>query len=137
MTRSAHSRLHPEFDTRVMALDMLEMAAGNTELDRLRGIAARLTARVVELRERLDETVMVEHDLEDAESAGASLAALMEAPPQRSSWARARAGRIAGSFRAGGGGPSLTMECPPAVDADGNFVLARWNAITCGDRNWP
>jgi len=25
-----------------MALDMLEMAAGNTELDRLRGIAARL-----------------------------------------------------------------------------------------------
>jgi hypothetical protein len=39
-----------------MAVDMLEMAAANTELDRLRGIAARLTARVVELRERLGET---------------------------------------------------------------------------------
>jgi len=62
-----------------MTVDMLEMAAGNTELDRLRGIAARLTARVVELRERLGETLMVEQDLEDAESAGAAFAALMEA----------------------------------------------------------
>ncbi|MGA2009788.1 MAG: EAL domain-containing protein [Solirubrobacteraceae bacterium] len=58
---------------------MLEMAAGGTELDRLRGIAARLTARVVELRERLGETSMVEQDLQDAESAGAALAAMMEA----------------------------------------------------------
>ncbi len=62
-----------------MAVDMLEMAAGSTELDRLRGIAARLTARVVELRERLGETSMVDEDLADAESAGAALAALMEA----------------------------------------------------------
>lgn len=66
-------------DTRVMAANMLEMAAGSTELDRLRGIAARLTARVMELRERLGETWMVEEDLQDAESAGAALAALMEA----------------------------------------------------------
>ena len=58
MSRSAHSRLRSEIDTRVMALDMLEMAAGNTELDRLRGIAARLTARVVELRERLGATCL-------------------------------------------------------------------------------
>jgi PAS domain S-box-containing protein len=62
-----------------MDVDMLEMAAGNTELDRLRCITAGLTARVVELRERLGETAMVEQDLEDAESAGAGLAALMEA----------------------------------------------------------
>jgi PAS domain-containing protein len=62
-----------------MALDMLERDAGNTELDRLRGIAARLTARVVELRERLGESLMVEEDLEDAESAGVAHAALMEA----------------------------------------------------------
>jgi hypothetical protein len=62
-----------------MAVNMLEMAAGNTEPDRLRGITARLTARVVELRERLGETLMVEPDLEDAQSAGAILATLMEA----------------------------------------------------------
>jgi PAS domain-containing protein len=66
-----------------MIVNMLEMAAGNTELDRLRGIAARLTARVVELRERLGETLMVEQDLEDAESAGAAFAALVEALQSR------------------------------------------------------
>jgi len=38
-----------------MAATMLEMTAGNMELDRLRGIAARLTARVLELRERLGD----------------------------------------------------------------------------------
>ena len=58
---------------------MLEMAAGNTEVDRPRGIAARRTARLVELRERLGETLMVEQDLEDAESAGVVLAGLIEA----------------------------------------------------------
>ncbi len=62
-----------------MAVNMLDMAAGGTELDRLRGIAARLIARVVELRERLGEASMAAEDLEDAESAGAALAALMEA----------------------------------------------------------
>ena len=60
-------------------MDMLEMAAGSLELDRLRGISARLIARVVELRERLGEASMVGQDLEDAESAGAGFAALMEA----------------------------------------------------------
>lgn len=58
---------------------MLEVAGGSPELDRLRGVVAQLTARVVELRERLGETSMAEQDLEDAESAGGALAALMEA----------------------------------------------------------
>lgn len=62
-----------------MAVDMPEMAAGGTELDRLRGMTARLIARVVDLRERLGEASMVEQDLEEAESAGAAFAALMEA----------------------------------------------------------
>jgi PAS domain S-box-containing protein len=62
-----------------MAVDKLEMAAGNSELDRLRAMMARLTARVVDLRERLGETSMVEQDLADAESAGAAFAGLIEA----------------------------------------------------------
>ncbi len=62
-----------------MAVDMLEMAAGDAELDRLRGMTAGLIARVVELRERLGEASMVAEDLKDAESAGAAFAALMQA----------------------------------------------------------
>ena len=79
MSQSAQSRPDEESDPLVMTVNMLEIAAGSPELDRLRGMSARLTARVVELRERLGETSMVEHDLEDAESAGAAFAALMEA----------------------------------------------------------
>ncbi len=62
-----------------MALNMLDVAAASPELDRLRGMSARLIARVVELRERLGEGPMVEQDLEEAESAGAAFAALVEA----------------------------------------------------------
>jgi PAS domain S-box-containing protein len=79
VSRSAQSCLLSESDTRVMAVDMSEMADGGTELDRLRGISARLITRVAGLRERLGEASMVAEDLEDAESAGAALAALMEA----------------------------------------------------------
>src|SRR5690349_1618478 len=62
-----------------MAVNMFDLTEGGTELDRLRGTSARLIARVMELRERLGETSLVAEDLEDAESAGVSLAALMEA----------------------------------------------------------
>ncbi len=62
-----------------MAVNMLEMPVGSPELDRLRGMSARLIARIVELRERLGEAAMVDQDLEEAESAGAAFAALLEA----------------------------------------------------------
>lgn len=58
---------------------MLALAAQDPELDRLRGVAARLAARVVELRERLGEVAAVEDDLTEAESAGSAFAALVAA----------------------------------------------------------
>lgn len=62
-----------------MTAVLVETPIEGSELERLRGLTARLADRVHELRERLGEPEAFEEDLQEAQEAGARHAALMEA----------------------------------------------------------